>query len=93
MSETKDWEGREGRSCGEHRTTGSRAWCFQCSEWCYPRLTCNGCVDYPSILAPIDNALTNGSNMTKANIAMDDLCEQLGIARDSLNPEAAVDGE
>jgi hypothetical protein len=90
MSETKDWEGREGRTCGEHRTTGSRAWCFQCSEWCYPRLTCNGCVDYPSILAPIEWALRSGAGMTQADAAMNDLCEQLGVERRSLNNDGGV---
>lgn len=29
--------GWEPRQCGEHRTVGNyRAWCFDCSEWCYP---------------------------------------------------------
>lgn len=28
------YEGRVGGT--EHRTAGGRAWCFQCSEWCYP---------------------------------------------------------
>jgi hypothetical protein len=35
------------RDCGEHRTVGShRAWCFDCSEWCYSRsqdMACKGC--------------------------------------------------
>lgn len=36
--------GFEPRECGEHRTVGShRAWCFDCSEWCYPRIPCKGC--------------------------------------------------
>lgn len=26
-----------GGECGEHRTVGThRAWCYQCTEWCYP---------------------------------------------------------
>lgn len=33
-----DWQGC---SCGgEHRTTGSRAWCLKCQEWCHPYATC-----------------------------------------------------
>lgn len=45
-----DAEGRfygwEPRECGEHRTVGDhRAWCFNCSEWCYPHIdiACKGC--------------------------------------------------
>lgn len=35
------FEGHRNRGCGEHRTTGDRAWCFECTEWCYPD---DGCV-------------------------------------------------
>jgi hypothetical protein len=38
--------GYEPRECGEHRTVGDhRAWCFDCSEWCYPggEDACSGC--------------------------------------------------
>jgi hypothetical protein len=39
-----NFEGHEGRECGEHRTVGShRAWCHDCTEWCYPELPCRGC--------------------------------------------------
>lgn len=37
------FDGHDGRQCGEHRTTGHRAWCFDCSEWCYPNIPCRGC--------------------------------------------------
>lgn len=44
MSETEpNWEGRTVRSCGEHRTTGGRAWCLDCGEWCYQTAPCTGC--------------------------------------------------
>lgn len=39
--------GHENRECGEHRTTGSRAWCFNCNEWCYPQMPCVGCEIVP----------------------------------------------
>jgi hypothetical protein len=43
-----DFFGQELRECGEHRTVGShRAWCFDCSEWCYPRIPCRGCEIIP----------------------------------------------
>lgn len=37
------FEGHQPRGCGEHRTVGSRAWCFDCSEWCYPDSGCIRC--------------------------------------------------
>lgn len=44
------WEGVESRECGEHRTTGGRAWCFQDGEWCYPSQLCRGC-ELPALRA------------------------------------------
>lgn len=44
--EQPNFEGHEGRECGEHRTVGPhRAWCYDCSEWCYPGNVgeCRGC--------------------------------------------------
>jgi hypothetical protein len=38
-----DFEGHPDRDCGEHRTTGNRAWCHDCQEWCYPDSPCKGC--------------------------------------------------
>lgn len=41
-----DWHGATLRECGEHRTVGPhRAWCFDCTEWCYsrPEAMCKGC--------------------------------------------------
>jgi len=36
--------GHDGRECGEHRTVGPhRAWCFDCTEWCYPEAPCVRC--------------------------------------------------
>ncbi|HUY46063.1 MAG TPA: hypothetical protein VMV92_10100 [Streptosporangiaceae bacterium] len=40
------WTGWMPRECGEHRTVGPhRAWCFDCSEWCYPEpeMACARC--------------------------------------------------
>lgn len=42
MSE-ENFEGFAERECGEHRSTGKRAWCFNCTEWCYPEVPCRGC--------------------------------------------------
>lgn len=39
-----NFEGHEPRYCGEHRTVGPhRAWCWQCTEWCYPEQLCARC--------------------------------------------------
>lgn len=37
--------GHNPRQCGEHRTVGDhRAWCHDCSEWCYPTQPCRSCL-------------------------------------------------
>lgn len=39
-----NFEGHDSRYCGEHRTVGPhRAWCYDCSEWCYPHEGCARC--------------------------------------------------
>ena len=39
-----NFHGHDERECGDHRTVGPhRAWCFDCSEWCYPMAACKGC--------------------------------------------------
>lgn len=36
--------GFRNRDCGEHRTVGDyRAWCHDCTEWCYPHMPCVRC--------------------------------------------------
>lgn len=41
---TDYFEGHTPRECGEHRTVGEhRAWCYDCSEWCYPSSPCARC--------------------------------------------------
>lgn len=47
---TDPFMGHEPRECGDHRTTGQRAWCFDDSEWCYPDLPCRGC-ELPALRA------------------------------------------
>ena len=38
------FDGHPDRECGEHRTLGRRAWCHDCSEYCYPGTGgCKGC--------------------------------------------------
>jgi hypothetical protein len=46
MTEGELFAGHFPRECGEHRTVGPhRAWCHDCSEWCYPdgEMACKGC--------------------------------------------------
>lgn len=48
-----NFEGHPGRECGEHRTVGAhRAWCYDCTEWCYPSDdgACKGC-ELPAVRA------------------------------------------
>lgn len=45
-SSAPSFEGHQPRDCGEHRTVGPhRAYCLDCSEWCYPdsEMGCKGC--------------------------------------------------
>lgn len=35
--------GLAARECGEHRSAGPRAWCFNDSEWCTAAVPCRGC--------------------------------------------------
>jgi hypothetical protein len=49
---TVDWHGVVDSECGEHRTTGLRAWCYACTTWCYPEDPCPGC-DHPRLLTEI----------------------------------------
>ncbi len=42
---TAQWEKGNflGHGVCEHRTTGGRAWCYNCEEWCYPNEPCVRC--------------------------------------------------
>lgn len=40
---SETWLGRAERTCGEHYSTGSRAWCTDDMTWCYPHAPCSGC--------------------------------------------------
>lgn len=48
-----DFAGHSRRDCGEHRSTGTRAWCFDCTEWCYPHAPCVRC-EVPQLRARLD---------------------------------------
>ena len=53
-----NFHGHWPRECGEHRTVGEhRAWCYDCTEWCYPRIeaACNGC-ELPALRARLAEA-------------------------------------
>jgi hypothetical protein len=47
------FHGLPGRECGEHRTLGGRAWCHDCTEYCYPEGPCRGC-ELPGLRAALD---------------------------------------
>ena len=52
MTVEANWNGVEQRECGEHQSTGRRAWCFGCTEWCYGDIPCRGC-ELPGLRAEI----------------------------------------
>lgn len=47
-----NFTGHTERECGEHRSTGPRAWCHDCCEWCYPEEPCKGC-ELPQLRANV----------------------------------------
>lgn len=56
----ENFAGLAGRQCREHRTVGPhRAWCFDCSEWCYPQEPCRGCDPRIYTQAHLDAAVSN----------------------------------
>lgn len=58
IDERPNFYGHQPRDCGEHRTVGPhRAWCYGCSEWCYPSDGCMGCrlPALESVIAAINN--------------------------------------
>lgn len=63
-----EWEGHDERECGEHRTTGTRAWCFNDHEWCYPNAPCRGC-ELPILRRRLDSAI---DQWTLAELAVRD---------------------
>jgi hypothetical protein len=64
MSETTTvrFAGHANRECGDHHSTGHRAWCFNCSEWCYEDIPCKGC-ELPSLRAAVQSLLNAQGRM------------------------------
>lgn len=62
-----EFEGLASRECGEHRTTGQRAWCHDCTEWCYPQAPCRGC-ELPQLRATADPRHPPEDPVTTVNI-------------------------
>lgn len=75
------FEGHDGRDCGEHRTTGPRAWCPTCQEWCYPGILCRGC-ELPLLRARAEKA--EGAVQRVRDLAEDmrTWCSPHGVAAD-----------
>lgn len=74
------FEGHEGRHCGEHRTTGGRAWCFDCSEWCYPRAPCVRC-ERPKVIAALKRIRDEEPGGSPARVIARDVLAEIGEDR------------
>ena len=71
MTAEPNFEGHEGRDCGDHRTLGQRAWCGDCSEYCYPDQPCAGC-ERPKLREVEGAARRLDAAWSRAIDAMDD---------------------
>lgn len=87
---TERFEGHVGRECGEHRTLGARAWCHDCSEYCYPDGPCRGC-EIPQLRAQAARA----AQLATALRALLDTAQHVGGPNTPWSPlvvsRAAVD--
>lgn len=63
-----DFTGHTERECGEHRTTGPRAWCHDCTEWCYPEGPCKGC-ELPQLRANVAELKAENERLRAVTIA------------------------
>jgi hypothetical protein len=75
------FEGHDGRECGEHRTLGGRAWCYDCSEYCYPSQPCSGC-ELPSLRAEVERLREIVHDYGQA-LAYIETVEHVALARDA----------
>lgn len=57
VDENECFHGFQARDCGEHRTVGTRAWCHDCSEWCYPSTPCARCHGVSDVLLAVARGL------------------------------------
>ena len=69
VSETNEarvdfFQGIEPRECGRHHSTGHRAWCFDCTEWCYADSLCRGC-ELPGLRARAEAAEAELARVTR----------------------------
>lgn len=86
-----NFEGHQPRECGEHRTVGShRAWCYDCTEWCYPDddMGCKGCM-VPSLEKQVETlqaekevAIERGTKLINDWIKLGEEVERLRTDRD-----------
>jgi hypothetical protein len=72
--EGERWEGFAERECGEHRTLGGRAWCYDCSAYCYPEAPCPGC-ELPVLRSRAEAAERHLAELREEVERVRDFCE------------------
>lgn len=80
--ESSKFDGHPDRFCGDHRTTGERAWCSDCGEWCYQTAPCTGCFLRADIHCPGCDILVGSViyDKSQAGLVMTYTCPQCNVS-------------
>lgn len=83
--EAEHWQGAAGSPC-EHHTTGRRAWCLDCHEWCYPEVRCAGCTPDVSVAIEVLRQLPERmvAERTRRGLSYKAAAHVIGIAESAV---------
>lgn len=90
MSTQEPYEGLAGTP-GEHRSTGVRAWCLDCREWCYKTYPCRCCTNTtPDALRQKIRDLLRGAAVDDVLISREQLCMWAQAVQDEVGLDDVV---